>query len=375
MPTGLENIRARVRADRRVHRRLTALLVLAWLAAWFFLLCWRGRGMGFASPAQVGRALYTFFRLRIAKLLSRPLWTQRDAVTAAVPRYAEIVARFRRGFMMSAAGAILAQSGLIYQVSTRNAMAVPTMLGVSAGVNLARVILVLQLGEAVYTLTKYHYLLCYGITAAALIVILLGGRLAGGKRTSVADILIVGTVVNRILQMAATWLSTTMDTDTLTIWQEFSEKSYELYDSFSGMAALCAVSAALLLPVLCLRFRYNAIAFTDEDARSMGVRPGGLRVYGLTAGAVMTTTAMIFCGNVGMIAMIVPHLCRYIFGAEFTELLGANAVLGALLMILGYILSNCLRFYEYTFPLGSVISLLAIPLLIWAMLRQRRGWE
>lgn len=375
MRTGLESLRATLQADRRQNRRRGFALLLAYLAAYVFLVCFRGWRYGFVPPGQAVRTIFTFFRIQFAKLFSLPLYARRGELTAFLPYYAEVIARFRKGFMMTAAGGILSLSGLIYQSATRNAMAVPTMLGVSSGVNLARVILVLQLGEAAYTLTRYHYYLCYGIPALALLVILAGGKLAGGRRASVADMLIVGTVVNRLMQMTVNYLRTTMDTDTLEIYQEFSEKSYDLYDSFQNLGIICLIAAVVLLPILFMRFRYNAVSFDDEDARTMGVRPAGLRIYGLAAGAILTTTAMIFCGNVGMIALIVPHLCRYLFGSEFSRLMGASAVTGGLLLLMGYILSNFIRFAEYVVPVGNVISLLAVPVLIWALLRQRRGWE
>lgn len=375
MPTGLEEIRALRREDKREHRRLWLVLWALVAAALVFDVCFRGWGYGFVSPLEAAKSLIALVRVEFATVTQGYVYTSSSELTAGLKYYAETVMRFRTALLLMAGGAVLALSGTVYQASMRNPMAVPTMLGVSSGVNLAQLLLVLIYGTSVYSLTTTRYLYNYGIAAAILLIVLLGGKLAGGKHASVADMLIVGTVINRMINTVVNYVRTEMDTETLVLFQEYSENSYNIYNQFSNLAIMCAVSLALLLPVYLMRFSYNAISFEDGDASAMGVRPGAMRVYGLVAGALLTTTAMIHCGNVGMLALMVPHLCRYLFGADFRKLFWSSAVCGALLMLLSEIIQRMIVFEEYAVPIGSIISLLTVPVLIWAMLRQRRGWE
>ena len=107
----------------------------------------------------------------------------------------------------------------------------------------------------------------------------------------------------------------------------------------------------------------------------MGLKPGVMIVYGLVAGAILTTAAMIHCGNIGMLSLIIPHLCRYLFGADFKKLFYMSAFYGSLLLLTSQMISNFIYIDTYQIPLGSVISLITMPILIWVMFRQRRGWE
>lgn len=375
MPTGLEAIRAARHQDKIELRKLWIICLVIFLAGLFYLLCFRGRGLGYVQPLQVFQNLAAFFKLKFAGLFSRAGYESLQAAVTDLPYYAETIARFRTGILLGCGGAILALSGLVYQSATRNPMAVPTMLGVSSGVNLAQVLLVINLGESVLTLSKFHYIYSYGISAIALLIILVGGKLAGGKNAGVADMLIIGTIVNRILQLIVNYYRGQMDTDQLELLMEFSEESVDMYDHFSTLGILAGIALVILIPLFALRFRYNAIAFSDEDAETMGVRPQALRVYGLVAGALLTTTAMMFCGNVGMVAMLVPHICRYMFGAEFSKLFWASILVGALLMVIAEILSRYMYLDDMQVPIGSIISIIALPILLWVMIRQKRGWE
>ncbi|MCD7903426.1 MAG: iron ABC transporter permease [Oscillospiraceae bacterium] len=375
MQTGLEEIRALRRADRAEHRRLWAGIWLAMLCAFLFALCHRGIGFGFITPLEALRSVGTFLWLKLAGLFSRAPADGGASLTAALPHYAETVMRFRSVLLMMAGGAALALAGTIYQTAMRNPMAVPTMLGVSSGVNLAQLLLVIEYGSVVYQLTTTRYIYNYGISIAILLIVLLGGKIAGGKRASVADMLIVGTVVNRLINIVVNYLRTELDTETLTLLQEYSESSYNTYNQFYNLGILVGVSLLLLLPIFLMRFSYNAASFEDGDATSLGVRPGAMRVYGLVAGALLTTTAMLHCGNVGVMALIVPHLCRYLFGADFRRLCWGSAAGGALLMLVAEIISGFVYFEDYQIPIGNIVSLAALPVMVWVMLRERHGWE
>lgn len=375
MGTGLEEIRSLRRQDRRAGRRAWMLLLAALVASLLLLTCCRGRGLGFVSPVEAVRDVAVFLRLQAARLFTPSLYERGAAEALGRTFYVEVMTRFRSALLLAASGAVLALSGTVYQAAMRNAMAVPTMLGVSSGVSLAQIILLLQFGEAVYSMTRTRYLYSYGIAAAVLLIVLLGGKVAGGKNASVADMLIVGTIVNRGISIVVNYLRSEMDTDMLTLYQEFSEKAYDSFNSFSNLGVLCLVSMVTLLPIYLMRFSYNAVSYEDSDATAMGVRPGTMRVYGLVSGAILTTTAMIHCGNVGMLTLMVPHLCRYLFGADFRTLFYTSACFGGLLMLLSRIISSYVYLGSYQISVGSVISLLTMPVLVWAMLRQRRGWE
>ena len=168
MPTGLDSIRAQRRADGKEHRGLFVLSAVVFLLLLVFQVCYRGKDAGFVNPLDALVNIVTWVRLSFSDLFSLSYYDSRDEIIAGLNYYAETVIRLRSALLIIASGAVLAVSGCIYQAAMRNSMAVPTMLGVSSGVNLGKILLVWQFGEQVYFLTTQRYIYCYGIAAAVL---------------------------------------------------------------------------------------------------------------------------------------------------------------------------------------------------------------
>ncbi len=375
MQTGLKEIRALLRADKRRERRRVLLAVLLLLLLSVLYLCIMGWGYPVLSPLVVGKNLLTFFHIKLSQLHGGAYYVNRDSITVNLPYYAWCVSRLQSLLLMLLSGAVLALSGTVYQAAMRNPMAVPTMLGVSSGVSLANMILVLVYADAVYSVTTQRYLLCYGLALGSLLVILLCARLAGGKRTSVADMLIVGTVVNRVFRIVQNYIQSNMDYDTLYIYQDYAQNSQSYFNNFSDLGLLLLVGGLVLLPIFLMRFSFNAVCFQDEDTLSLGIRPGLMRTYGLVAGGLLTATAMIHAGNIGMLATVVPLMCRYIYGANFRSLLGTSALWGGIVLLLSNLLRGFAYLGEYQIPLGNLVSLLSVPLLVWILWTQKTSWS
>ncbi len=374
MQIGLEQIWAIRRMERAKHRKTVLLTAAVLLILSVLFLCLRGRGMGLMNPLEVFQILLADLRVRISSLWNGAAAQNREEILGAYPYYAETIIRFKSLLLMLMAGAVLSLSGTIYQSAMQNPMAVPTMLGVSSGVSFAQMVLVILYAESAWTMRGTRYLLSYGFSFTVLLIILLLGRLAGGKKTSVADMLIVGTVINRLIQVVMNYLQSSMDEETLLLYQEFAQNSQDYFDSFLDLGILLLVSFVVLLPVFLMRFTFNLVCFADDDGMTLGINPRAMRVYGLIAGGILTSTAMIHAGNIGMLSMVVPLLCRYLTGADLRNLLGTTAAWGGITLLT----ANLIRIYtymgEYQIPLGNIVSLLSVPLLIWIIWRNRSAW-
>ncbi|MCC8121705.1 MAG: iron ABC transporter permease [Oscillospiraceae bacterium] len=273
-------------------------------------------------------------------------------------------------------GAELALSGAVYQSAMRNPMAVPTMLGVTSSVNMAKMLVLFYVGiDALTGMTWQLYALSYGLSAVVLLIILAAGKLAGGKHVWVVDMLLAGSIMNRLIQTYVNYLRDQLDEDTLMAYQELNERAYDVFGQLQNLGVLLIVSLLIMTPILLMRFSYNAISFEDDDARCLGISPNAMRVYAMVAGAILTTAAMIHYGNIGTLALIVPHICRYTFGTEFRRGVPPSAFFGAFLLISGWFVSNFTWMGDYQIPVGSILSLIVMPVLLWFSFRQRRGWE
>jgi iron complex transport system permease protein len=140
---------------------------------------------------------------------------------------------------------------------------------------------------------------------------------------------------------------------------------------------LVGALAVGLVPILLTRNSLNLVTFSDEEARSMGLNTGGLRGVALLCSAVLFIAAQIHCGEVGMLAMLVPHLCRYLFGSDTRRLVVGSMLLGATLLLLCRFIVALCAFHPYLWvvSLNTLVSVFTMPLMMVVMLKYRRGWN
>ena len=92
----------------------------------------------------------------------------------------------------------------------------------------------------------------------------------------------------------------------------------------------------------------------------------------LALAAALAGASVSFCGLLGFVGLIVPHIMRRLAGEESLCLLISCALGGAALLTFCDLLARIL-FAPYELPVGIVLSLGGGPFFIWLLLRQRGG--
>jgi iron complex transport system permease protein len=87
--------------------------------------------------------------------------------------------------------------------------------------------------------------------------------------------------------------------------------------------------------------------------------------------AIMTGTVVSVSGMIGFVGLVVPHLARLLFGADFRKLLPASALLGGIVLILSDMLARTV-IQPQEIPVGVVTSFLGAPFFIY-FLKQREN--
>ena len=116
----------------------------------------------------------------------------------------------------------------------------------------------------------------------------------------------------------------------------------------------------------------DAFLLGENYAKSMGmnIRVAYLLVFVSTA--ILTGSITAFCGPIGFVGIIVPHLARKFFRSPLhRSLIPATMLLGAIVMLTGDLISQ-LPGYEMTLPINSVTALLGIPIVIWIIFQQKK---
>lgn len=282
------------------------------------------------------------------------------------PRWA-IVAELRlpRTLLAVAVGAALGMSGAALQGYTRNPLADPGVLGVSACAALGAV-LTLYFGAAAAA--------PWSTPAAAMLGALLGVAallaLAGAGSSLVAFVLagvVLNTVAGAGVALALSLAPNPWAVNEIVNWLMGSLADRSSGDAVVAMPLVAAGCALLLATGRAL----DALTLGETGARSLGVDLGRTRLA-LAAGVGLATGASVaVTGVIGFVGLIVPHLLRPFVGRRPGALLPPSALAGAALTLAADILVRVTPAAAEV-KLGVAMAALGGPFFLALLLSQRR---
>jgi iron complex transport system permease protein len=112
------------------------------------------------------------------------------------------------------------------------------------------------------------------------------------------------------------------------------------------------------------------LALGHDEARTLGVDAGKLRMLVVCAATLMTSAAVAMAGVIGWVGLMVPHMARLLVGPRFDRLLPASVLLGAAFMIGVDTLARSVARIEV--PLGVLTALIGGPVFVFLLARSRR---
>jgi iron complex transport system permease protein len=262
-------------------------------------------------------------------------------------------------------GAALALSGAMMQGMFRNPLADPGLIGVSSGAALAAVATIAASNRLALPLARTlgPYLLPIaafggGILATAALVTVAARR----GELAVGTLLLAG-VALAALASSLTGLIAYASDD-----QELRDLTLWMLGSLSGASwpkALAVLPFALAVALVVPRLLrgLNGLVLGEAEAFHMGIDVDRMKRTVIVATAAATGAAVAFCGIVGFVGIIVPHLVRLLAGPDHRVVLPAGALLGAALVLYADVLARMLV-RPAELPLGVVTALLGAPLFL-----------
>jgi len=253
------------------------------------------------------------------------------AAPESVERVVTLAIRLPRIAVAALAGGALAVAGVGFQALTRNPLAEPSILGISAGAAFGVVIgqslgLGLTLAEAV-GLTGFAFA---GAVLAAAAVYLIA---AAGPGLSIQTLLLAGVIVGIFFSAAITVLISLMD------FNRLGGVVHWLLGNLApvppGALALFALLAAIGFWLVVSHARaLNLLALGEEAAIQLGVGAQRLKLTIFAGAALLTASVVAFAGPIGFVGLIVPHALRMLLGADNRLLVPTSFVGGAIFLLL-----------------------------------------
>ncbi len=272
--------------------------------------------------------------------------------------------RLPRTVLGLAVGAALGVAGVAAQGLTRNPLADPALLGVSAGAALAVVLGITFAGAR--ALPAHIGFAVLGAALAGAAVLIVAGR--EGARAGSTELVLTGVAVSALLAAGTTTL-VLLSAQTLEDYRFWAVGALSGRGNSTAVVVVPALAGAVLLGWACARW-LDALALGDEAARGLGLRLGRLRLAIGSVVVLLTGTAVAATGPIAFVGLAVPHAARVLTGARHGWLVPYAAVLGGMVLVLADILGRVVV-RPGELRVGIVVAVLGAPAVL-ALLRRIR---
>jgi iron complex transport system permease protein len=272
--------------------------------------------------------------------------------------------RLPRVLLSALVGAALSVGGLVFQALLRNPLAEPYILGISGGAAIGAIIGILM-GFSRFpgvSLTAF-------IGSIATLILILA--MSSGQTILKKDALLLsGVMVNAFCAAVIMFLiSMTQDSrlHNIIFWL--------MGDLSLGDMRQVGILGAILLPCFFLVFwlsnPMNLLLMGKELAQTMGVNIKLVTVTLLVATSFMVSATVSYCGLVGFVGLVMPHLLRLVFGPDHRVLVPACVLGGGTYMVVCDILARTLP-KQGEIPAGVITAMIGAPLFIYLLKRSAK---
>lgn len=259
-----------------------------------------------------------------------------------------------------AVGGGLSVAGAVFQAVLMNPLAEPYILGISSGGTFGAVLSFL-IGASFLGTQLFSFA---GAVSVMLLVFILGKRfgelepnvllLSGvmvGAFFSAAILLMMG-LLNDSLRTAVFWLIGNLS---------IADKSNVVF----VLPITIVVSVVLILQ----SNKYNILSLGNENAKQLGINTTFLRNSTYILTSLMIGTLVSVSGIIGFVGLLVPHVCRMIFGVDNRVVVPASFFIGAAYLTLADTIARSI-ISPAELPVGAVTALIGAPVFVY-LLRKR----
>ncbi|AJH77942.1 FecCD family ABC transporter permease [Heyndrickxia coagulans] len=262
----------------------------------------------------------------------------------------------------------LSLCGIVMQAVVQNPLADPYIIGISSGGTLGATIVILIgfVSNDLFGTFSIAFGAFMGAMATSVAVLLLSS--VGGKATSVKLVLsgvVVGALCSSFSSLVIYFANNAEGIKDVTFWTMGSLAS-------ASWEKVPVLSVVVLIGSLIFLFQHrvlNTMLLGDESAVTLGIHLSLFRKLYMVVTALITGTMVAYAGTIGFVGLIIPHICRGIFGADHKQLLPATILSGGLFLIWADILSRIL-IQNVELPIGIITSVIGSPLFIYMIVKK-----
>lgn len=267
--------------------------------------------------------------------------------------------RGSRIFMAILIGMMLASSGVVVQSVFANPLADPYIIGVASSATLGAVCAyLLALADIYYGI--FGFLCSLGVSFLIFAI---------GRNRDMATLLMLGVAISAFVGSFTTFAIYLIGEDSfkITAWL----MGYLGNANWDRVVILCVAALACGWYFFSKRLELNILLLGDEEARSLGINVGRLKIQLLIAASLAVGFCVGFSGLIGFVGLIIPHILRLILGnSNHAIILPLSFLLG------GAFLLACDTFGRIAWspieiPIGVITAFFGAPFFLYLALKRR----
>lgn len=306
----------------------------------------------------VATVILTVLTVALGLYVGPTAFTTANMVEVRLPR---LLAAFCVGIGLSVAGAV-------YQAIIRNPLVDPYIMGVSSGAG-TFAIAALSFNFTFFGLISAHspFLTALCVIAGGLIAFattMVLARCSGGTTNAyVLSGVIIGLVFGAMQTAMLVFAGDNVANALLWLFGSFKDINW----THIPIIAIPTV----FITVIILRYskELNLVLLGEDQAKQMGLDVRRFNAFLLILASVLTSFCVAFVGIIGFVGLVVPHLCRMIFGGDHRIVLPASIAMGGVMMALADLLARMILVGQ-EFPVGAVTTLIGVPMFAYLLFKR-----
>ena len=272
--------------------------------------------------------------------------------------------RLPRALLAGLVGAALSLSGVTFQAVLRNPLADPYLLGVSGGAALGAVAALTYGFQSPLIIPLAAFI---GALSALLLVYLVAQAHTCSSHTLILSGVMVGSLAAALL-LFLLWQAPADATRQAIFWLA-GNLSLADPDWLSWGWLWVAIGFVLLWSQ---SLNLDLLTQGEETAADLGLNVGKTRLLLFIIAGALTACAVALAGLVGFVGLVIPHICRLLWGPGHRLLLPFSALLGSTFLIVADAIARSL-YAPAEIPVGVVTALLGAPFFLYLLRRKGGG--
>jgi len=291
--------------------------------------------------------------IEVCKVFAERDFSSKTAIIIRTVRLPRVI-----GGMLVGAG--LGCAGVILQAVMNNSLASPNTVGVNSGAGFFVMLSMILMPQ---NFLAKSFMAFGGAFITSLIILFLA-YIAEKSRIT---IVLAGITISSFLSAGMNMMKI-LDTDI-----NINATSF-LIGTLSGvtMKVLKYPAAGIVIGIVVAVFlakELNILALGDGIANSVGLNATRYRIVFVIIASILSGLVVSFAGLIGFVGLIVPHICRFLFGNDARILIPTTTILGSIFVLLSDLIGRSI-FSPFELPVGIILSLAGGPFFLYLLMKK-----